>query len=59
MMMPLSPLVAAENLVLEPSVGMSTVSAARAVTADLGVFAIAAVVAVTVECWEITADATE
>ena len=59
MMMPLSPLVAAQSLVLEPSVSVSTVSAARAVTADLGVFAIAAVAAVIVECWEITADATE
>ena len=58
MMMPLSPLVA-QNLVSEPSVSESTVSAARVVTADLGVFAIAAVAAVTVECWEITADATE
>ena len=59
MMMPLSLPVAAQNLVLEPSISVSTVSAARAVTADLVVFAIAAVAAVTVECWEITADATE
>ena len=58
MMMLLSSLVA-QSLVLEPSVSVSTVSAARVVTADLGVFAIAAVAAVTVECWEITADATE
>ena len=58
MMMPLPPLVAAQNLV-EISVSVSTVSAARAVTANLVVFAIAAVAAVIVECWEITADATE
>ena len=58
MMMLLSSLVA-QSLVLEPSVSVSTVSAARVVTADLGVFAIAAVAAVIVECWEITADATE
>ena len=57
-MMPSQPLVAAQSLV-ELSISVSTVSAGRAVTADLGVFAIAAVAAVIVECWEITADATE
>ena len=57
-MMPSQPLVAAQSLV-ELSISMSTASAARAATADLGVFAIAAVAAVIVECWEITADATE
>ena len=58
-MMKLLPPLLPQNLVLDPSVSVSTVSAARAVTADLEVFAIAAVAAVTVECWEITADATE